>query len=89
MGSKKVFLWKLFKIFFREALFQQSLRKLKNEVVKANALVREANLISELLWTKKDVRRGLTRYDVILQIPACNLRPSKIKVLFKMFYLIF
>lgn len=69
---------------FREALFQQSLRKLKTEVIKANALVREANLISEALWTKKKSRRGLTHYNVILQIPACNLRPSKIKVFFGM-----
>uniref|UniRef100_A0A0N4Z4F3 Kinesin motor domain-containing protein n=1 Tax=Parastrongyloides trichosuri TaxID=131310 RepID=A0A0N4Z4F3_PARTI len=61
----------------REELFKESLEKLKKEIMRAHALVREANMISEEVNGK---RRGLTSYDVTLQIPAANLRPSKIKV---------
>ncbi|CEF68768.1 Kinesin-73 [Strongyloides ratti] len=61
----------------REELFKESLEKLKKEIMRAHALVREANMISEEVNGK---RRGLIRYDVTLQIPAANLRPSKIKV---------
>uniref|UniRef100_A0A0N5B8A5 Kinesin motor domain-containing protein n=1 Tax=Strongyloides papillosus TaxID=174720 RepID=A0A0N5B8A5_STREA len=61
----------------REELFKESLEKLKKEIMRAHALVREANMISEEINGK---RRGMIRYDVTLQIPAANLRPSKIKV---------
>uniref|UniRef100_A0A913HFY2 Kinesin motor domain-containing protein n=2 Tax=Strongyloides stercoralis TaxID=6248 RepID=A0A913HFY2_STRER len=61
----------------REELFKESLEKLKKEIMRAHALVREANMISEEVNRK---RHGLIRYDVTLQIPAANLRPSKIKV---------
>lgn len=72
---------------FREDLFKQSLRQLKTEIVKANALAREANLITEELWSAhKSRRRGLAHYDVTLQIPATNLRPSKIKVCCSLFF---
>uniref|UniRef100_A0AC35TU92 Kinesin motor domain-containing protein n=1 Tax=Rhabditophanes sp. KR3021 TaxID=114890 RepID=A0AC35TU92_9BILA len=54
----------------------ESIEKLKKEIMKAHALVREANMISEELMGK---RKGLTCYDVTLQIPAANLRPAKIK----------
>lgn len=60
----------------REELLKESLCQLKTEIVRANALVREANLIAEELWGK---RRGLSHYEVTLQIPVQNLRPSKIK----------
>lgn len=60
----------------REELLKESLSQLKVELVKANALVREANMMAEELWRN---RRGLSHYDVTLQIPVHNLRPSKIK----------
>uniref|UniRef100_A0A7E4ZYZ4 Kinesin motor domain-containing protein n=1 Tax=Panagrellus redivivus TaxID=6233 RepID=A0A7E4ZYZ4_PANRE len=60
----------------REEVFKESLKTLKTEIVRANALVREANMIADELMANK---RGQTRYDVTLQIPAANLRPSRIK----------
>ncbi|CAJ0564179.1 unnamed protein product, partial [Mesorhabditis spiculigera] len=59
----------------REEKFSEALTKLKREIAAANALVREANMISGELG--KSQRR--TTYDVTLQIPACNLRPSKLR----------
>ncbi|CAJ0938025.1 unnamed protein product, partial [Mesorhabditis belari] len=59
----------------REEMFAEALTKLKKEIVRANALVREANMISRELANS----RRQTTYDVTLQIPASNLRPSKIK----------
>uniref|UniRef100_A0AC34GEC1 Kinesin-like KIF1-type domain-containing protein n=1 Tax=Panagrolaimus sp. ES5 TaxID=591445 RepID=A0AC34GEC1_9BILA len=61
----------------REEVFKESLKTLKTEIVKANALVREANMIADEIMSNK---RGQTRYDVTLQIPASNLRPSRIKI---------
>lgn len=57
-------------------MFAESLKRLKADVIHANALVREANMISKEL-NKKPKRQ--TTYDVTLQIPASNLRPIKIK----------
>lgn len=61
---------------------------MKTQIIKASALAREANLIAEELWVEtkgKRKGRGLARYDVTLQIPATNLRPSKIKAIFLLF----
>lgn len=63
----------------REELFKEGLNKLKTKIIKTSALTREANLITEELWIEQKTKRGLARYDVTLQIPAANLRPSKIK----------
>uniref|UniRef100_A0A1I7UAI1 Kinesin motor domain-containing protein n=1 Tax=Caenorhabditis tropicalis TaxID=1561998 RepID=A0A1I7UAI1_9PELO len=60
----------------KEEMFAESLKRLKADVIHANALVREANMISKEL-NKKPKRQ--TTYDVTLQIPASNLRPIKIK----------
>uniref|UniRef100_A0A914C1N4 Kinesin motor domain-containing protein n=1 Tax=Acrobeloides nanus TaxID=290746 RepID=A0A914C1N4_9BILA len=60
----------------REEHFREGLRKLKKEILKANSLVREANLIVQELMGP---RRGAPCYEVTLQIPAANLRPSRIK----------
>lgn len=60
----------------KEEMFAESLKRLKADVVKANALAREANLISKEL----SCGRRQTTYDVSLQIPATNLRPSKVQV---------
>ncbi|XP_069051063.1 kinesin-like protein KIF13A isoform X3 [Lepisosteus oculatus] len=54
----------------RDELFRQSLARLREQVVRANALVREANFLSEEM-TK------LTDYQVTLQIPAANLSANR------------
>ncbi|VDM51755.1 unnamed protein product [Angiostrongylus costaricensis] len=59
----------------KEEMFAESLKRLKIDVIRANALTREANMISRELGNT----RCQTTYDVTLQIPAANLRPSKIK----------
>lgn len=54
----------------REKLFRQSLVKLKEEVVKANSLVRGANILAQEMGKKTD-------FSVTLQIPAGNLSPNR------------
>uniref|UniRef100_A0A8C1QH98 Kinesin family member 13Bb n=1 Tax=Cyprinus carpio TaxID=7962 RepID=A0A8C1QH98_CYPCA len=54
----------------REVLMNRSLRKLKEQIVKANLLVQEAGFISEELNKK-------TEYKVTLQIPAANLNANR------------
>ncbi|CAL1542431.1 unnamed protein product [Lymnaea stagnalis] len=54
----------------RETMFKQSLIKLREEVVKANALVREANILAQEMGK-------LTEFHVTLQIPASNLSPNR------------
>ena len=51
-------------------MFKQSLCKLREEVVKANALVREANFLAEEMGKH-------TEFHVTLQIPAANLTPNR------------
>uniref|UniRef100_F6ZZ18 Kinesin family member 13A n=1 Tax=Ornithorhynchus anatinus TaxID=9258 RepID=F6ZZ18_ORNAN len=54
----------------RDGLFRQSLAKLREQIVKANTLVREANLLAEEM-------SKLTDYQVTLQIPAANLSANR------------
>ncbi|KAK7886228.1 hypothetical protein WMY93_025849 [Mugilogobius chulae] len=54
----------------RDELFRQSLSRLQEQVVKANALVREANFLAEEM-------KKLTDYQVTLQIPAANLSANR------------
>ncbi|PIK34402.1 putative kinesin-like protein KIF13A isoform X5 [Apostichopus japonicus] len=54
----------------REELFRHGLSKLREEVVKANALVTEANLLAEEMGKH-------TEFRVTLQIPACNLSANR------------
>uniref|UniRef100_A0A3B4D685 Kinesin family member 13Ba n=1 Tax=Pygocentrus nattereri TaxID=42514 RepID=A0A3B4D685_PYGNA len=54
----------------REAVLTRSLRKLREQIVKANLLVQEANFIAEELDKK-------TEYKVTLQIPAANLNANR------------
>ncbi|XP_028835359.1 kinesin-like protein KIF13A isoform X2 [Denticeps clupeoides] len=54
----------------RDELFRQSLSRLREQVVKANTLVREANFLSEEM-------NKLTDYQVTLQIPAANLSANR------------
>lgn len=53
----------------REEMLTHSLRKLREQIVKANLYVREANFIGEEL----DKR---TEYKVTLQIPASSLNAN-------------
>ena len=55
---------------YRDNMFRQSLIRLKEEVVKANALVREANTLAQEM-------RKQTEFSVTLQIPATNLTPNR------------
>ncbi|XP_056336681.1 kinesin-like protein KIF13B isoform X2 [Danio aesculapii] len=54
----------------REVLMSRSLRKLREQIVKANLLVQEAGFIAEELNKK-------TEYKVTLQIPAANLNANR------------
>ncbi|KAK3766399.1 hypothetical protein RRG08_056073 [Elysia crispata] len=54
----------------RETMFKQSLVKLREEVVKANALVREANILAQEMGKH-------SQFHVTLQIPASNLSPNR------------
>ncbi|XP_045440252.1 kinesin-like protein KIF13A isoform X7 [Pipistrellus kuhlii] len=54
----------------RDELFRQSLAKLREQLVKANTLVREANFLAEEMGK-------LTDYQVTLQIPATNLSANR------------
>lgn len=51
-------------------MFRQSLAKLREQIVKANTLVREANFLAEEM-------SKLTDYQVTLQIPAANLSANR------------
>ncbi|RMC16191.1 hypothetical protein DUI87_08405 [Hirundo rustica rustica] len=65
-AQQKVSLW----TEERDELFRQSLAKLREQIVKANTLVREANFLAEEM-------SKLTDYQVTLQIPAENLSANK------------
>ncbi|XP_030624683.1 kinesin-like protein KIF13B isoform X2 [Chanos chanos] len=54
----------------REAVLTRSLRKLREQIVRANLLVQEAGFIAEELDKK-------TEYRVTLQIPAANLNANR------------
>uniref|UniRef100_UPI0037E80FB8 kinesin-like protein KIF13A n=1 Tax=Semicossyphus pulcher TaxID=241346 RepID=UPI0037E80FB8 len=54
----------------RDELFRHSLSRLREQVVKANTLVREANFLAEEM-------NKLTDYQVTLQIPAANLSANR------------
>nr|XP_057939491.1 kinesin-like protein KIF13A isoform X2 [Doryrhamphus excisus] len=54
----------------RDELFRQSLSRLREQVLKANTLVREANFLAEEMSKRTD-------YQVTLQIPAANLSANR------------
>lgn len=60
----------VFCVCFRDELFRQSLSRLREQVVRANTLVREANFLSEEIGK-------LTDYQVTLQIPAAHLSVNR------------
>lgn len=51
-------------------MFRRSLGQLKQDIVKANALVQEANFLAE------ETGR-MTKFSVTLQIPPANLGPNR------------
>jgi kinesin family protein 13 len=63
MFIQKVFL-------FRDESFKRSLSKLREDLARANALAREANIITEQM--EKPIK-----YTVTLQIPPQNLSPNR------------
>ncbi|XP_075220928.1 kinesin heavy chain 73 [Lycorma delicatula] len=54
----------------RDEMFRRSLVELKADIVKANVLVQEANVLAEELDKK-------TKFSVTLQIPPSNLSPNR------------
>lgn len=60
----------IFVLCHRDELFRQSLSRLREQVMKANTLVREANFLAEEM-------SKLTDYQVTLQIPAANLSANR------------
>ncbi|XP_071441737.1 kinesin-like protein KIF13A [Hetaerina americana] len=54
----------------RDEMFKRSLGQLKADIVRANALVREANFLAEEMGRK-------TTFGVTLQIPPANLSPNR------------
>lgn len=57
-------------LWCREAMMTRSLRRLKEQIVRANLLAQEASFISEELNKR-------TEYLVTLQIPAANLDANR------------
>lgn len=56
--------------WFREAMMSRGLRRLKEQIVRANLLAQEAGFFAEELNKK-------TEYLVTLQIPAANLNANR------------
>ncbi len=56
--------------FLRDDTFKRSLAKLREDIIQANGLVREANFFAEEMGRQ-------TRFSVTLQIPPQNLTPNR------------
>ncbi|XP_025837390.1 kinesin-like protein KIF13A isoform X2 [Agrilus planipennis] len=56
----------------RDEMFKRSIGQLKADIVRANALVQEANVLAEEMGRQ-------TRFSVTLQIPPANLSPNRKK----------
>ncbi|XP_044741310.1 kinesin-like protein KIF13A [Chrysoperla carnea] len=54
----------------RDKMFKSSLGKLKEDIMKANSLVQEANFLAEEMGRQ-------TKFSVTLQIPPANLSPNR------------
>jgi len=57
-------------LLYRDEMFKRSLGQLKADILRANALVQEANFLAE------EVGRQTT-FSVTLQIPPANLSPNR------------
>ncbi|KYQ58267.1 Kinesin-like protein KIF13A, partial [Trachymyrmex zeteki] len=60
----------------RDEMFKRSLGQLKTDILKANALVQEANVLAEEMGKQ-------TKFSVTLQIPPNNLSPNRKSVFFQ------
>ena len=60
----------LLKLHCRDETFKRSLSKLREDISRANGLVREANFFAEEMGR-------LERFSVTLQIPPQNLSPNR------------
>ena len=58
------------RFYFRDETFKRSLAKLREDILRANGLAREANNFAEELGRP-------TRFSVTLQIPPQNLSPNR------------
>lgn len=56
--------------YFRDEMFRRSIVKLKQDIVRANVLVNEANFLAEEMGKQ-------TKFSVTLQIPPANLSPNR------------
>lgn len=54
----------------RDEIFNRSLGQLKTDILRANALVQEANFLAEEMGRQ-------TKFSVTLQIPPANLSPNR------------
>jgi kinesin family protein 13 len=57
-------------LLFRDEMFKRSLGQLKADILRANALVKEANFLAEEMGRH-------TTFSVTLQIPPANLSPNR------------
>lgn len=57
-------------MLFRDEMFKRSLGQLKDDILRANALVQEANFLAEEMGRQ-------TTFSVTLQIPPANLSPNR------------
>ncbi|XP_066600998.1 kinesin-like protein KIF13A isoform X2 [Prorops nasuta] len=60
----------------RDEMFKRSLGQLKTDILKANSLVQEANVLAEEMGKQ-------TKFSVTLQIPPNNLSPNRKSVFFQ------
>lgn len=54
----------------RDEMFKRSLGQLKTDILRANSLVKEANVLAEEMERQ-------TKFSVTLQIPPANLSPNR------------
>lgn len=54
----------------RDEMFRRSIGQLKEDILRANSLVQEANFLSEEMGRQ-------TKFSVTLQIPPANLSPNR------------
>lgn len=54
----------------RDEMFRRSIGKLKEDILRANSLVQEANVVAEEMGRQ-------TKFSVTLQIPPANLSPNR------------
>lgn len=64
----------------RDEMLYRSIGQLKTDILRANALVQEANVLGEEMGRQ-------TKFSVTLQIPPANLSPNR-KVSFILFYIL-